>query len=224
MKLMLLGAPGVGKGTQAKRLIIQAGIPQISTGDMLRAARSSGTPLGLKAKAFMDSGELVPDDVVIGLVEERLGQPGCAGGYILDGFPRTTVQAQALAGFATLDAVVNIEVPEHALLSRLTGRRTCRACGAIYHIVSSRPSVDGVCDQCGSTDIYQRSDDNESSVQVRLDEYRAKTAPLKQWYGDRGMLVDVDGSGSPDSVTTRIVSALSGLSNDSRDAWSTVSE
>ncbi len=207
MKLMLLGAPGVGKGTQAKILVTAHGLPQISTGDMLRSAVERGTELGREAKRFMDAGALVPDEVVIGIVRERLSEADTAGGFILDGFPRTVAQAEALAAFAPLDAVVSIDVPEEQLVSRLTGRRTCRACGAIYHVVSSPPSTDGRCDVCGG-ELYQRSDDQEASIRERLRQYHDKTAPLESWYRERGLLVSIDGTGRPDEVTVRLEQAL----------------
>ena len=206
---MLLGAPGAGKGTQAKRLVDEMAIPQISTGDMLRGAVARGTEMGLEAKRYMDAGGLVPDEVVIGIVRDRLGEDDASKGFILDGFPRTVGQAEALAEFAPLDAVVNIAVPEELVVARLSGRRTCKACGAIYHVVSSAPSVDGVCDKCGG-DLYQRSDDNETSIRERLRQYADKTAPLAAWYGDRDLLIDVDGTGSPDDVFARVTASLEG--------------
>mgnify|MGYP002635652672 CR=1 FL=1 len=207
MKLMLLGAPGAGKGTQAKRLTARLGLIQISTGDMLRSAVGNGTPMGLEAKRYMDAGGLVPDDVVIGIVRERLAEPDVADGFILDGFPRTVAQAAALETFAKLDAVVNVDVPEEALLGRLSGRRTCKACGAIFHVVSSPPSVDGRCDLCGG-ELYQRSDDNETSIRERLKTYREKTAPLEAFYGDRGVLHQVNGTGEPSEVEARLDAVL----------------
>ncbi len=209
MKLMLLGAPGAGKGTQAKRLSADRAIPQISTGDMLRSAVAKGTQMGVEAKRYMDAGGLVPDEVVIGIVRERLAESDAAVGFILDGFPRTVAQAEALAGFVPLDAVVNIAVPSEMVVARLSGRRTCKACGAIYHVVSSAPSVEGVCDACGG-ELYQRSDDNETSIRERLRQYADKTAPLVAWYGERGVLLDVEGTGSPDDVYARVQSALEG--------------
>jgi adenylate kinase len=205
--MMLLGAPGAGKGTQAQQLAGEIGIPQISTGDMLRSAVADQTPMGLEAKRFMDLGQLVPDEVVIGIVEERLTSADCAKGYILDGFPRTVPQAEALNGFAPLEAVVDVQVPESELISRLCGRRTCKSCGAIFHVVSSPPSRDGICDRCGG-DLYQRSDDNEASIKERLGQYKSKTAPLSDWYGERGVLKRVDGTGKPSEVYARITTAL----------------
>lgn len=207
MKLMLLGAPGAGKGTQAKMLTSAFEIPQISTGDMLRAAVSNKTELGVTAKQFMDSGSLVPDEVVIGIVKERLDAADCRNGFILDGFPRTVPQAEALSEVTQLDAVVNIEVDEELVVQRLSGRRTCKSCGAIYHVVTSAPSVEGVCDVC-SGDLYQRSDDNENSIRTRLKSYRAKTAPLASWYADLGILRNVDGVGDPNDIQQRIHAAL----------------
>jgi adenylate kinase len=207
MKLMLLGAPGAGKGTQAKRLMTRKGLPQISTGDMLRAAVRQETSMGLEAKRFMDAGGLVPDEVVIGIVRDRLAETDCESGFILDGFPRTVGQARALDQFASLQAVVNIVVPEEQVVSRLSGRRTCKACGAIFHVVNSPPSVSGTCDQCGG-ELYQRSDDNETSIRARLAEYREKTAPLESYYGELGVLHEVDGTGDLDDVETRVLQAL----------------
>jgi adenylate kinase len=207
VRMMLLGAPGAGKGTQAQQLAGEIGIPQISTGDMLRSAVADQTPMGLKAKRFMDLGQLVPDEVVIGIVEERLTSADCAKGYILDGFPRTVPQAEALNGFAPLEAVVDVQVPESELISRLCGRRTCKSCGAIFHVVSSPPSRDGICDRCEG-ELYQRSDDNEASIKERLGQYKSKTAPLSDWYGERGVLKRVDGTGKPSEVYARITTAL----------------
>lgn len=207
MRMMLLGAPGAGKGTQAQHLSGEIGIPQISTGDMLRSAVAGQTPMGLEAKNFMDLGQLVPDEVVIGIVEERLTADDCAEGYILDGFPRTVPQAVALNSFARLEAVVDVQVPETELVSRLCGRRTCKSCGAIFHVVSSPPSRDGICDRCEG-DLYQRSDDNEDSIRERLGQYKSKTAPLSDWYEERGVLKRVDGTGQPSEVYARIATAL----------------
>lgn len=207
MRMMLLGAPGAGKGTQAQHLSGEIGIPQISTGDMLRSAVADQTTMGLEAKRFMDLGQLVPDEVVIGIVEERLTADDCAEGYILDGFPRTVPQAVALNGFAPLEAVVDVQVPETELVSRLCGRRTCKSCGAIFHVVSSPPSRDGICDRCEG-DLYQRSDDNEDSIRERLGQYKSKTAPLSDWYEERGVLKRVDGTGQPSEVYARIATAL----------------
>jgi len=209
MKLMLLGAPGAGKGTQAKRLQAEFGLQQISTGDMLRAAVKNETKLGLEAKGFMDSGALVPDELVIGIVRERLTSDDVANGFILDGFPRTVAQAEALQTFAPLEKVIEIHVPTDAVVERLTGRRTCKSCGAIYHLVHNAPAAAGVCDKCGG-ELYQRSDDNETSVRERLGEYDKKTAPLTAYYGERDLLVRVDGQGSVDDVYDRVKAHVAG--------------
>ena len=208
MRLMLLGAPGAGKGTQAKVLVERLAVPQISTGDMLRSAVSRETKLGVQAKAFMDSGQLVPDSLVIGIVKERLEEDDCQAGFILDGFPRTVSQAEALGEFTTLDRVISIGVDVESLVARLCGRRTCMSCGDIFHVVHSPPAVEGVCDSCGS-ELFQRSDDRESSIRERLKEYEAKTSPLTQWYRDRNLLAEVDGNANPQEVQQRISAALS---------------
>lgn len=207
MKLMLLGAPGAGKGTQAKMLTDRLGVPQISTGDMLRSAVVNQTAMGLEAKRYMDAGALVPDGVVIGIVRDRLAEADCASGFILDGFPRTVVQATALEDITAMDRVVDVQVPAARIVERLSGRRTCRACGAIYHVVNSPPSVDGVCDQCGGV-VYQRSDDNEASIRERLEQYRAKTAPLVAWYAEKGLLASVDGDADAEDVQEKILDLL----------------
>lgn len=197
MNLILLGPPGAGKGTQAKMLIEQFGIPQISTGDMLRAAVAAGSELGKKAKACMDAGTLVPDDVVIGIVGERLAQPDCDKGFILDGFPRTVAQADALGETLAaigkkLDAVISLEVDSEALVERLTGRRTCRACGQGFHVRFDPPSKEGVCDACGG-ELYQRDDDREETIRKRLQVYQEQTAPLIDYYQREGLLSSIDG-------------------------------
>lgn len=207
MKLMLLGAPGAGKGTQAKQLVGSLGIPQISTGDMLREAVRRETPLGLQAKSLMSTGQLVPDELVIGIVKERLDESDCEKGFILDGFPRTVAQAEALTTFSPLDKVVSIDVPQEALVARLSGRRTCKGCGAIYHVVHSPPSAADLCDVCGG-ELYQRSDDHESSIRERLQEYSKKTSPLSDWYRRRGILIEIDGDDAPNVVNERIRTAL----------------
>jgi len=212
LNLILLGAPGAGKGTQAQRLAARFGIPQISTGDMLRAARREGTPLGKKAESFMNAGQLVPDEVVIGLVEERLGQPDAKQGFILDGFPRTIPQADALGavlkklGRAALK-VVDVNVPEATLVERLGGRLSCPKDGASYHVRLAPPKKDNVCDQCG-TALVTRADDQPAAIAQRLKEYQAKTAPLIEFYGKAGLLRAVDGVGDLEVVLGRIVRAL----------------
>lgn len=208
MFVIFLGAPGAGKGTQASVLAQKKGIPHISTGDMFREAVSKGTELGLKAKEYMDRGELVPDEVVIGIVKERLSAPDCASGCILDGFPRTVAQAEALDRVLAemgkqLDYVINIKVSEEEIIRRLTGRRTCKRCGAIYHMVYNPPARDGVCDKCGG-ELYQRDDDTEETVRNRLKVYEEKTAPLIDYYSRTGKLVDVDGEKPVEEVTAQI--------------------
>ncbi|GLI36061.1 adenylate kinase [Desulforhabdus amnigena] len=212
MNIILLGPPGAGKGTQAARLIAKYGIPQISTGDMLRAALKEGTPLGLEAKTYMDKGALVPDSVVIGLVKERIQKPDCAKGYMLDGFPRNVSQAEALDSMLAelsqkIDHVVCVEVPSSELLGRLTGRRTCRACGAGFHIRFDPPKKEGVCDKCGG-ELYQRDDDNEATVSSRLKVYDDQTKPLIDYYEKQGKLRRVDGVGSMSEIFERITAIL----------------
>lgn len=213
MNLVLLGPPGAGKGTQAKILTQKYGIPQISTGDILRAAVKEQTPMGIKAKTFMDNGALVPDEVVIGIVEERLAKADCTNGFILDGFPRTVAQADALKRTLAplgrkIDHVLSIEVPKSDLLERLTGRRTCRACGRGYHIVYDAPSLDNRC-ECGG-ELYQRDDDLEETIRRRLDVYEEQTAPLISYYGSESLLRSVNGVGSFDEIESRIATFLGG--------------
>lgn len=213
MNLILLGPPGAGKGTQAKILTQKYSIPQISTGDILRAAVKEQTPMGVKAKAFMDSGALVPDDVVIGIVEERLVKSDCAEGFILDGFPRTVAQADALTRTLAvlgreIEHVLSVEVPREDLLVRLTGRRTCRACGRGYHVVFDPPKRDTVCD-CGG-ELFQRDDDREETIRRRLDVYEEQTAPLISYYGSESLLRRIDGVGSINEIQDRIASSLDG--------------
>ena len=212
MNIILLGPPGAGKGTQAERMIVKYGIPQISTGDMLRAAVKAGSPLGVEAKKHMDAGSLVPDEVVIGLVKERTQQADCAKGYMLDGFPRNVSQAEVLdkilAGMgAKIDDVVCIEVPNEELVGRLTGRRACTACGAGYHVMFKPPKQENVCDKCGKA-LYQRDDDNEKTVRSRLEVYNNQTKPLIDYYDKQGKLRKIDGLGAIDEIFDRITKVL----------------
>lgn len=212
MRLVLLGAPGAGKGTQAKKLIEKYGIPQISTGDLLRAAVAAGTALGKEAKSYMDKGELVPDKVVLGMVEERLKQDDCKKGYILDGFPRNTAQAEALdkmlaALNMSLTAALSVDVPFDDLMKRLTGRRTCKSCGQMYNIYFKPPAKEGVCDKC-SGELFQRDDDKEETIKKRLDVYNAQTAPLIDYYGKKGILKTVQGTGNIDDIFKNVCDVL----------------
>lgn len=212
MNIILLGPPGAGKGTQAKRLIDEYGIPQISTGDMLREALKEGTPLGLEAKKFMDKGELVPDSVVIGLVKERILKDDCAKGYMLDGFPRNVSQAEALDKMLDelsqkIDHVVCVEVPNEELVARLTGRRTCRSCGAGYHVTFDPPKKENVCDKCGG-ELYQRDDDNVATVTSRLKVYEDQTKPLIDYYEKQAKLRRIDGVGSMAEIFARVKAVL----------------
>lgn len=212
MRLVLLGAPGAGKGTQAKKLIERYGIPQISTGDILRKAVADGTPLGKEAKSYMDKGELVPDSVVIGLVKERIAQDDCKKGYILDGFPRNTSQAEALDTVlasmnAPLDTALSVDVDKDDLMKRLTGRRTCKQCQQMYNIHFSPPAKEGTCDKCGG-ELYQRDDDREETIKNRLDVYEKSTAPLIDYYSKKGILKSVQGVGSIDEIFNKITAVL----------------
>ncbi len=212
MNIILVGPPGAGKGTQAKRMIERLGVPQVSTGDMFRAAVKEGTPMGLKAKTCMDKGELVPDDVVIGVVEERLNKADCAKGFVLDGFPRTLEQAKALDGLLDkmgkgIDHVVVIEVPDNHLIGRLTGRRTCKGCGYMHHIEFDPPKQEGVCDKCGA-ELYQRDDDQEETIRQRLTTYHSQTSPLIEYYSKKNIVRKIDGTASMQGVQDAIRAAL----------------
>jgi adenylate kinase len=214
MNIVLLGAAGAGKGTQAAKLIESLGVTHISTGDIFRKNVSEGTALGLEAKRYMDAGQLVPDEVVIRMVKDRLSQPDCAKGFMLDGFPRTLPQAEALDVAlgemgARLDAVVSIEVPRDILMARLTSRRQCRSCGRIYNVMGEMPEVEGVCGTCGA-EVYQRDDDNVASATKRLDDFDAVTSQLVPYYTAQGLLKQIDGNRSVDAVFTDIMTALSG--------------
>jgi adenylate kinase len=197
MNLVLMGLPGAGKGTQAEKIVEKYGIPHISTGDMFRAAIKEGTELGLKAKSFMDQGNLVPDEVTIGIVRERLSKEDCAEGFLLDGFPRTVAQAEALENILSdlnrkINFVINIDVEQEFLMERLTGRRICKSCGSTYHLVFNPPANDGVCDRCGG-ELYQRADDNAETVQNRLEVNQKQTKPLLDFYEGKGYLRNING-------------------------------
>jgi len=215
LRLVLFGAPGVGKGTQAVEIRKRSGIVHISTGDMLRAAIREGTPAGLKARAIVEQGGLVPDEIVGDLIEERMDRPDTQAGFLLDGFPRTVRQADRLDTILegrgqVLDRVINIDVPEEEIVARLTGRRTCGACGKTFHLRFSPPRQGGICDGCGSV-LVQRADDTEKAIEQRLGTYAAETAPLLDRYGNAGVLLKVDGTGRPEDVYARIAAALPGL-------------
>ena len=208
MKLILLGAPGAGKGTQAEILCKKLGIPSISTGNILRAAIKDGTPTGIQAKSYIDAGKLVPDEVIIGIVNERLSQDDCAKGYILDGVPRTIAQAEALekAGIQ-FDAVVSIEISEDEILRRMSGRRVCEACGSSYNVEALPPRVEGICDNCGGK-LIQRKDDTPETVRERLKVYHTETEPLVGFYAQRGLLKSVAVNGTKEATAQAILAAL----------------
>ncbi|MEW8986001.1 MAG: adenylate kinase [Bacillus sp. (in: firmicutes)] len=215
MNLVLMGLPGAGKGTQAEQIVEQYGIPHISTGDMFRAAMKEGTELGLQAKAFMDQGALVPDEVTIGIVRERLSKDDCKKGFLLDGFPRTVPQAVALEDILTqldkkIDYVINIDVDHGILMERLTGRRICKACGATYHLVFNPPAQEGKCDRCDG-ELYQRADDNAETVQNRLDVNMQQAQPLLDFYDSKGYLRNIDGQRDIKIVFADIAELLGGL-------------
>ncbi|MDR1961957.1 MAG: adenylate kinase [Gracilibacteraceae bacterium] len=212
MRTILIGPPGAGKGTQAEMLTAKYGIPHISTGDMLRQAVKEATPMGLKAKTFMDSGALVPDDVMIGIVAERLARDDCANGFLLDGFPRTVAQAEALTDILSglrisLNGVADIEVDDDILLRRLTGRRVCGECAATYHVANRPPAREGVCDKCGG-ELYQRPDDNAETAETRLKVYKEQTLPLIDYYSKQGLLRKIRGDTGLENVFREICGAL----------------
>ena len=213
MRLVFLGAPGAGKGTQAQRLAAQEQIPHVSTGEILRESVKHGTPLGLQAKGYMDSGKLVPDEVVIGLVREKLTSPECARGYILDGFPRTVAQAEALdrifreTGTPGLDHVISFDVPQEEIVRRLSGRRSCSRCQTVYHIEHDPPKDEGVCDKCGGR-LVQRADDKPETVLARLRVFDQQTRPLVEYYQKRGLLQRVNATGSIDQVYARLLALV----------------
>ena len=208
MKLILLGAPGAGKGTQADILSRRLNIPTISTGNILRAAVKNGTPVGLKAKEYMDAGKLVPDEVIIGIVAERLAEPDCANGYILDGVPRTIAQAEALEEKGIVfDTVLSIEISDEEIMERMGGRRACPACGATFHVKSAPPKAEGKCDKCGA-DLVLRDDDKPETVKDRLTVYHTETEPLKDFYAKRGNLKSVDNQNTIEATTKVVLEAL----------------
>lgn len=213
MKLILLGPPGAGKGTQAKRLYDHHHLVQLSTGDMLRAEVAAGTPLGVEAKKLMEAGQLVPDTIVIGMIEKRIEQPEAKDGFVLDGFPRTEAQAVALDEMLTrhnsgIDGVIELAVDENALVARIAGRYACAKCGAGYHDTFQKPKVSGVCNSCGGTDFTRRKDDNAETVKARLVAYRQQTAPILPYYKGKGILHQVDGMAELDDVTLQIERVL----------------
>ena len=213
MRLVFLGAPGVGKGTQAEMVAAEFAIAKISTGDLLRTGVAKKTPLGLEAQQYMTRGELVPDNVVVGLVEEKIGSPDCEKGFILDGFPRTIYQADALSGIlqkqeVALDRVMYFVIPREEVVRRLSGRRSCSACSAVYHIEYVPPKQEGRCDECGAA-LVQRSDDKRETVESRLTVYEEQTSPLIDYYKEKNMLAELDGTGSVDEVHGRLLEVLS---------------
>lgn len=208
MKLILLGAPGAGKGTQAEKICEKLSIPAISTGNIIREALKNGTEMGLKAKSFIDAGQLVPDEVVIGIIKDRLAQNDCANGFILDGFPRTIPQAEALDEMGVeIDKVIDIEVPDEKITERMSGRRVCKECGASYHLVYKKPEKEGVCNLCGG-ELVQRKDDHPDTVLDRLKVYHEQTEPLKDFYAKKGKLRIVEGQEKVEDTTAATFRAL----------------
>lgn len=208
--MVLLGAPGSGKGTQAKRLCQELGLTLISTGDLLREAVRNNTPLGVKAKGFMDAGKLVPDELVIGLIREKVS--ALKGGFLLDGFPRNLEQARMLDEIADINLAVNLDVDEQIIVDRIVNRRSCKQCNEVYHLIAKPTREEGVCDKCGG-ELYQRTDDTEAVVRERLRVYKERTLPLAEFYSERGILVDVDGQGEIDDVYDRILAAIKDFKN-----------
>jgi adenylate kinase len=207
MNLIFLGPPGAGKGTLAVKAVEIIGVPQISTGSIFRAAIADQTPLGLKVKAIIDAGKLVDDETTIALVMERLTKDDVKKGYILDGFPRTIPQAEALAGFSKVDKVINFDIPDSGVLARLGGRRVCRKCGFNFHTIFNKPKKEGVCDHCGG-EVYIRDDDKPEAVQKRLEVYRAQTAPLIDYYRGKGLLLDIDARPMVDQIVVNFKKAM----------------
>ncbi|RID83421.1 adenylate kinase [Peribacillus asahii] len=215
MNLVLMGLPGAGKGTQAEKIVEKYNIPHISTGDMFRTAIKDGTELGMQAKSFMDQGALVPDEVTIGIVRERLSKDDCKKGFLLDGFPRTVAQAEALENILTdldrqINFVINIDVDKDILMERLTGRRICKSCGSTYHLVFNPPAKEDTCDRCGG-ELYQRADDNAETVQNRLDVNLKQTQPLLDFYGEKGYLQNINGQQDINKVFEDVDALLEGL-------------
>ena len=208
MRLILLGAPGAGKGTQAEILSRELGIPTISTGNILRAAMKAGTPVGIQAKSYVDAGKLVPDDIIIGIIRERLAQEDCKKGYILDGVPRTIPQAETMEEMGVeIDCALSIEIADEVILQRMSGRRTCKDCGQTFHIVSNPPKTEGVCDACGG-ELHVRKDDAPETVKARLEVYHRDTEPLKLFYAQRGKLKTVENQSTIEATTAEIKKAL----------------
>ncbi|MBN1677970.1 MAG: adenylate kinase [Candidatus Thermoplasmatota archaeon] len=210
MKLVIFGPPSAGKGTQAQKLAEKYGLPQVATGDLLREHVAKKTPIGLKVKAYLDSGRLGPDDLIVQMISERVSKPDCKNGYILDGFPRTIGQARELEKMTDVDLVLNIVVDFEVLVERAVGRRICPRCAAVYHVKFNPPKQEGVCDKCGSA-LIQRDDDKETTVRNRLNVYQDQTAPLVEHYRTKGKLVDIDGSGGIDAVQAQMVRAIDRL-------------
>ena len=222
MRLVLLGPPGAGKGTQARMLEKRLGVPQVASGDLLRAAVRKRTPLGVEAKRYMDKGALVPDELVLKLIEERLHQPDAASGFILDGFPRTAAQAETLtamlqaSGSRQLDKVIAIIVPDDEIVKRISGRRTCKNCGAMYHVIYDPPRNQNLCNSCNG-ELYQRDDDAEDTVRMRLEVYAATMRPLLEYYERLGLLAQIDGIGRPEEIQQSILGALGNIGAAKKD-------
>ncbi len=211
MKLILLGAPGAGKGTQAEKICQEKNIPTISTGNILREALKNGTEMGLKAKSYMESGQLVPDEILIGIIKDRIKEADCQNGFILDGFPRTIPQAEALDSMgAGIDAVLDIEVADEDIVTRMSGRRVCEKCGSSYHVLYKQPKSEGKCDNCGGT-LVQRKDDHPDTVKERLEVYHTQTEPLKEFYSKQGKLLVVHGQEKVEDTTRLVLEALEDL-------------
>ena len=208
LSIVLFGPPGAGKGTQAGNIVRLTGKPQVSTGDMLRAAIATGTELGLEAKGYMESGQLVPDELIIGLIEERLTQSDASDGVLFDGFPRTIAQAEALSEIADLEVVISIEVPDSRIVERICGRYTCANCDAVYHDSFNPTQTEGMCDECGHSEMKRRADDNEETVRNRLTAYHTQTAPLADWYRERNLLASVNGDQDISEVGSEIAAAI----------------